>query len=238
MSSQPRKKRRPRNSLTAEAILDAAEQAAATGLDEVTIRRLAQRLDSAPMALYHYFATKDDLVDAMLDRVLGRFDSGEPTDDWRTDLATFAQAHRRMLMAHPWAVTVLFSHPSPGLNAVGIGERALAILDRGGIRGERAVAVFSALLALNYGWCAFALRRDVSGPPAERAPDLTDMLQALPVDTFPLTVESAREMAAYGADAHFTMALGLLLDGLDAWDQGRTPAMPKAAGRDRSGKAG
>jgi AcrR family transcriptional regulator len=219
MSSQPRKGRRPRNSLTAETILDAAEPAAAAGLDALTMRALAQRLDSAPMALYRYFVTKDELVDAMLDRVLGRFDPGEPTADWRADLATFAHAHRRMLLDHPWAVTVLFSHPSPGLNAVRIGEHALAILARGGIHGERAVAVFSALLALNYGWCAFALRRGTSTPQAERAPDVTTMLQTLPVDTFPLTVGSAREMAAYGDDAHYAIALGLLLDGLRAAHQ-------------------
>jgi AcrR family transcriptional regulator len=222
VSTQPHKGRRPRNSLTAEAILDAAEQAAARGLDGLTIRALAQRLASAPLAIYHYFATKDELVDAMLDRVLGRFDPGEPSEDWRADLATFAEAHRRMLLAHPWAVTVLFSHPSPGLNAVSIGERALAILDRGGIRGERAVAVFSALLALNYGWCAFAVRRHTSAPHAERAPDLSDLLAALPADTFPLTVGSARELAAYGADAHYAVALGLLLDGLGPAGQGRT----------------
>ena len=213
-SSPSRKGRRPRNSLTAEAILDAAEEAAAAGLDALTMRALAQRLDSAPMALYRYFATKDELVDAMLDRVLGRFQPGEPTGEWRADLGRFAQAHRRMLMAHPWAVTVLFGHPSPGRNAVRIGECALAILNRGGIRGERAVAVFSALVALNYGWCAFALRRGASAAPGERAPDLTGMLQSLPVDTFPLTVGSAREMAAYGNDAHYAVALGLLLDGL------------------------
>jgi AcrR family transcriptional regulator len=234
-STPPRRARRPRNSLTAEAILDAAEQVAATGLDGLTIRALAQQLDSAPMALYRYFATKDELVDAMLDRVLGRFDPGEPTQDWRADLASFADAHRRLLVAHPWAVTVLFSHPSPGLNAVRIGECALEILDRGGLRGERAVAVFSALLALNYGWCAFALRRDPTAPAAERAPDLAPTLSALPVDTFPLTVGSAREMAAYGNEAQYIVALGLLLDGVAAEIAAPAPAAPRGRGRRADG---
>jgi AcrR family transcriptional regulator len=206
--------RRRRNSLTADAILDAAEPIAARGLDGLTMRALATGLDASPMALYRYFATKDQLVDAMLDRVLGRFSPGEETDDWVADLEAFAQAHRRLLVTHPWAITVLFSHPSPGLNAVRIGESALRILHRGGVEGVSAVASFSALLALNYGWCAFALARDTSHPVTERAPDITSMLRALPPDAFPHTAAVAGPMADYGSDHQYELALGTLVAGL------------------------
>jgi AcrR family transcriptional regulator len=216
-SSTPgRRPRRPRNSLTADAILDAAELVAAEGLDGLTIRALATELDSSPMALYRYFATKDELVDAMLDRVLGRFAMPDDTDDWARDLAVFTQAHRQLLAAHPWAVPVLFSHPSPGVNAVRIGERALGILARGGLRGTEAVAAFSALLALNYGWSAFALARDPSAPVVDRAPDLTASLAALPADAFPFTAAAAGPMAEYGSDEQYDLALGFLLHGVSA----------------------
>ena len=215
-STPGRRTRRPRNSLTADAILDAAEQIAAQGLDGLTIRALATELDSSPMALYRYFATKDELVDAMLDRVLGRFAMADDTDDWAHDLAAFTEAHRRLLIEHPWAVVVLFSHPSPGVNAVRIGERALGILDRAGIRGAQAVAAFSALLALNYGWCAFSLARDPSTPTGERAPDLAPSLAALPADLFPFTAAAAAPMADYGSDDQYTAALAFLLHGVAA----------------------
>lgn len=208
--------RRPRNSLTAEAILDAAERVAVDGLDGLTMRAVATELSSSPMALYRYFATKDELVDALLDRVLGRFVAEPATDDWLVDLAGFCRAHARLLAEHPWAVTVLFSHPTPGINAVAIGETALAILERGGIVGVDAVTTFSALLALNYGWQAFSVARDPARPVVERAPDIAPLLAALPADVFPRTVSVAAEMADYGSPAHYDKALGLVLAGVAA----------------------
>src|SRR3954470_24193185 len=96
--------RRPRGSLTPEVILDAAEAVAAQGFDALSMRAVAARLGAVPMALYNHFATKEQLVDALLDRVLGRFEAEPATDDWSEDLRLFARAHRRLLVRHPWAV--------------------------------------------------------------------------------------------------------------------------------------
>jgi AcrR family transcriptional regulator len=209
-SSRPR--RRQRGSLTAEAILDAAERVAAAGFDALTIRAVAAELQAAPMALYRYFATKDDLVDALLNRVLGRFEPELATDDWLADLGSLADQHRRMLMEHPWAIVPLFTHPTPGLNSVRVGEVMLGALFRGGITGEAAVVTFSAILGLNYGWTAFtAARRDAR---SDRA--LRDILAALPSNEFPLTVGVADSMAGYGSDEHYDGALHQLLAGIRA----------------------
>jgi AcrR family transcriptional regulator len=69
-SAEPRS-RRARNSLTVDAILDAAEHVAAAGFEALTVRAVAVALEAAPMSLYRYFATKDELVDALLNIVLG-----------------------------------------------------------------------------------------------------------------------------------------------------------------------
>ena len=66
------------------------------------------------MALYTHFATKDELVDGLLDRVLQRFEPPRATGEWVTDLAALARAHRQLLVRHPWAVAPLFTHPDPG----------------------------------------------------------------------------------------------------------------------------
>ncbi len=160
MTSAPPPTRRARSSLTAREILAAAEKVAAAGLDALTMRAVALELKASPMALYRYFATKDALVDALLDGALGRIAVPDTTDDWRHDLAAFARAHRAVLEDNSWAVIPLFSHPNPGPNAFTIGGVAFAILARGGSVGDPAVADFSAILALNYGWCAFGTSRE------------------------------------------------------------------------------
>jgi AcrR family transcriptional regulator len=209
-----RRARRPRGSLTPEVILDAAEAVAGEHIDALTMRAVAARLGAAPMALYNHFATKEQLVDALLDRVLSRFEPEPATGDWGEDLRRFAHAHRRVLTAHPWAVAPLFTQPNPGLGAVRIGELALGILRRAGFSDARAVAVFSGIIALNYGWSSFTAARalDAAGP----AHRVGAMLAALPPAEYPLTVEVAAEMGAYGSDDHYDFVLGQLIAGLRA----------------------
>jgi AcrR family transcriptional regulator len=183
--------RRPRGSLTRERILDAAEAVARRSFGDLTVRAVAARLEAAPMALYNHFATKDELVDALLDRVLGRFEPPPATGDWAGDLRAFARAHRRVLVEHAWAVAPIFSRPNPGPSAVAIGEHAFAILARAGFSEDGAVAAFSGILALNYGWSSFTAAREL--------------------DSSGITAE---QMGAYGSDAHYEFVLDRLVAGL------------------------
>jgi AcrR family transcriptional regulator len=213
-SSPPARKRRPRGSLTPDVILDAAEAVAAQGFDALSMRAVAGRLGAVPMALYNHFATKEQLVDALLDRVLGRFEPAPATEDWAEDLRRFARAHRRLLVGHPWAVAPLFTQPNPGMSSVRIGEFALGILRRGGFSNARAVAAFSGIIALNYGWSSFTSARDLdAGGPSH---DVAAMLAQLPPADYPLTVDVANEMGAYGSDQHYEFVLDQLLTGLRA----------------------
>ena len=70
------------------------------------------------MGLYRYVAGKEELVEALLDRVLGRMPAVPETADPLADLGAFATAHRDLLLAHPWAVPGLIAHPLPGPNAL------------------------------------------------------------------------------------------------------------------------
>jgi len=208
--------RRVRSSVTTDEILRSAEQVARGGFDALTMRAVANEMGASPMALYRYFATKDQLVDAMLDRVLGRIELSAPTTDWLADLTAFAAAHRAVLSDHPWAIVPLFTHSNPGVNATVIGETALEILQRGGIGGVDAVATFSGILALNYGWFAFTAARDATRDTAVPETELAEALSQLPRERFPLTLAVAREFAGYGSDAHYSLALGQLITGIGA----------------------
>lgn len=204
--------RRARNSLTLESILDAAENVAAAGFEALTIRAVATELQSSPMALYRYFSTKDELVDALLNRVLGRFERPTETDSWIADLRTFARKHRELLTRHPWAIAPLIARPYPGPNALPIGETALRILQRAGISGDGAVATFSGIIALNYGWASFVVEREGGGgdQPVERA-----SMPAAPAE-YTLTVEVAEAMNRYGSEEHYERVLSQLLTGIEA----------------------
>jgi Tetracyclin repressor-like, C-terminal domain len=97
---------------------------------------------------------------------------------------------------------------------VRIGEHALGILRRGGLTGDAAVAAFSGIIALNYGWASFTTARDLdAGGPSQ---DVGAMLEALPRAAFPLTVDAAAAFGGYGDDAHYDLVLAALVEGLRA----------------------
>ena len=180
------------------------------------MRAVATQIDASPMALYRYFATKDALVAALLDRVLGRVPMIQSTAQWTDDLATFARAHASVLRHHGWAVPGLFRTPDPGPGAAITAEQAFGILARGGLTGSSAVSAFSAIIALNYGWAAFA-RPDRT--PAE----LRDGMLALPPTLFPHTRALADELAAYANPRNYDRALALVIDGISRTANGVGP---------------
>jgi AcrR family transcriptional regulator len=183
------------------------------GYDALTMRAVATQMGASPMALYRYFTTKDELIDAMLDRVIGRIELGPPTGDWLADLTAFATAHQATLAAHPWAIVPLFTHSNPGINAAILGERAFAILHRGGITGADAVATFSAVIAFNYGWFAFTAARNATRATTDPEAVLAEQLSQLPVEHFPHTRAVAGDLSHFGTPAQYALALRRLITG-------------------------
>jgi AcrR family transcriptional regulator len=103
--------------LDSETVVDTAMALAdETGLDGVSLRRVAGLLGVTPMALYRYVESKDDLLGAITERLYGELTLPEPSADWWEDLATLARSTRKVLLAHPWAVS-LFARPLAGPNA-------------------------------------------------------------------------------------------------------------------------
>jgi AcrR family transcriptional regulator len=102
-----------------------------SGLDAVTLRRLAGRIGVTPMALYRHVAGKGGLLDGMADLLYAELDVPEPDGDWWSELAALAHSVRRVLLAHP-ATVPLFSRPLAGPHSVRLGEALLGTLRRAG----------------------------------------------------------------------------------------------------------
>ena len=105
---------RPRQALlTRERIVAAAATLGdAEGLDAVSTRRLAAELGVRGPSLYNHFATKDDILDAVAEAVVGRVDlSAFDTHEWPEALRRWARSYRAALTAHPHIVPYLAQGP-------------------------------------------------------------------------------------------------------------------------------
>src|SRR5262245_12065483 len=90
--------RGPARTLDHEAITAVAVALAdEDGVDAVSMRRIAGRMDHSPMSLYRHVGNKDDLTELMYDAVLGELDlAGIPSGSWRADIARLAREMRRL----------------------------------------------------------------------------------------------------------------------------------------------
>jgi AcrR family transcriptional regulator len=97
---------RPRIVEVATAIIDA------DGLDALSTRRLAAELDVRAPSLYNHFATKEEILDAVGEAIIGEVDiSMFGRDPWPEALRSWARAYRGALAAHPNIVPFLARGP-------------------------------------------------------------------------------------------------------------------------------
>ncbi|MCP2288691.1 TetR/AcrR family transcriptional regulator [Nocardia amikacinitolerans] len=107
---------------TALALLDAE------GMAAVSTRRIAAELGVQGPSLYNHVGTKDELIDAIADTVLGEVDTrmfaalGPENSDWRTALWDWAYSYRAAMAAHPNIVPALAGGPGHRPNALRIAD--------------------------------------------------------------------------------------------------------------------
>jgi AcrR family transcriptional regulator len=158
-SSAERRTPGQRAGLTRDAVMAAARAALAEdGVDGLSMRRLARRLGVAPNALYSHVASRDDLIDALLDDTLGEVRSPDPSrGDWRRGIETMMRRTYDVLLAHPDLVPLYVARRGArGPVAVALGEQMLAMLARGGIEGDEASEAMRTLIVHAIGFAAFA----------------------------------------------------------------------------------
>src|SRR3954453_9722752 len=90
--------RTERNRLSRELVLGAATEIARDeGLDALSMRRLAQRLDVWPMSIYTYFRDKDELLDALADGAVDSLELPSARASWRNQIRVLLNETRRTL---------------------------------------------------------------------------------------------------------------------------------------------
>ncbi|MGH3784249.1 MAG: TetR/AcrR family transcriptional regulator, partial [Pseudonocardiaceae bacterium] len=87
VGKDPSQDETPRPALTRAAVVRTALRLVDEhGLPALTMRALATELQVSPMALYNHVRDKDDLIDLMVDLMLGEVDLPTNTGNWTTQL--------------------------------------------------------------------------------------------------------------------------------------------------------
>lgn len=99
-----------------EIVAAAIAVADAEGPAAISMRRIARELRAGAMSLYWHVASKEELIDLMLDTLEADIRAPEPTGDWRADLRAMAHRQRAGMLRHPWVVEFVASRPPSGPN--------------------------------------------------------------------------------------------------------------------------
>ncbi|WP_167161117.1 TetR/AcrR family transcriptional regulator C-terminal domain-containing protein [Streptomyces sp. MBT27] len=191
------------------------------GLEAVSLRKVAARLSAGPMRLYGYIATKEQLLDLMLDEVHAEILPEEQPGDWRAALGALAHRTRQAALRHLWLADLLGGRSTLGPNGLAVTEARLASLH--GLADidtvMRAVETVSA-------YCTGAIRREVANLRAERATGLSKrdwqrahgphVTRMLATGRFPALAEAVHDGSDVDAEASFTTGLDWVLDAVAA----------------------
>jgi AcrR family transcriptional regulator len=205
-----------RPELSRDLILDAAQGIIDRDGDAaLTFRRLGLELGADPTAPYRHFSSKDDLLLALGDRLLGEAMDAVPAGlAWRDTLRELALALRSSLLRHPRLAVLISVRTTQGeQEARGI-ERLLGTLTEAGFHMPEAVAVWRALADTTLAWAGFsAAYLALAGDVRQRdAAAWSTTYKRLPADRYP-NIAAARPYLEDEYDA-FPLALELLLDGV------------------------
>ncbi|MEU5864178.1 TetR/AcrR family transcriptional regulator [Nonomuraea sp. NPDC047529] len=199
----------------------------AEGLDALSMRRVAQELDTGPASLYAHVANKEELLELVYDRVLGeiRLPERDP-GRWKDQLRAYALEVYRVLNKHAEVARAALANIPTGENSLRTGEFVYGLMVEAGMPPREAALCLDRLSLYLIGDAyegsvhISRLRASDMSTPEEYftafATQIADYYRALPRDRFPYLVEHIDDLIAADGEERFRYGLELLLDGIES----------------------
>ncbi|MEV6709389.1 TetR/AcrR family transcriptional regulator [Micromonospora wenchangensis] len=215
-----------RTPLNRDRILRAAVTLAdGAGIESLSMRNLAQELGVVPMALYKHVANKDELLDGMIDVVVGEIDPLTPGVGWQPAIRRRVLSARQVLRRHPWASLAIESRSAATPAVLGYLDSMIGALRAGGLSADLTHHVMHALGSriLGFSQELFDASRQAgrTGPttPAPPAPLPPEVAARFPhvAEIATAAAHDTGTVVGAGCDDQFEFefALDLLLDGIE-----------------------
>ncbi|NVI93167.1 TetR/AcrR family transcriptional regulator C-terminal domain-containing protein [Actinomadura sp. BRA 177] len=192
-----------RERIVAEAVVLLDEE----GVGRLTMRRLAERLDTGSTTLYWHVKTKDDVLELALDTIFGDVPLPETGARCRAGVIALMSGWRRAMLDHPWSAAVLGGRPLLGPNVLARTDFLYATLATTGLAGTRlATAAYAvANYVIGSALMQVGAQSDTASAAAEHL--------ARNRDLYPALAEHGH-LDDGDCDAAFVQGLDYLLDGI------------------------
>ncbi|MEV6521609.1 TetR/AcrR family transcriptional regulator C-terminal domain-containing protein [Longispora sp. NPDC051575] len=209
-----------RTPLSTERVLRAAVALADTiGIEALSMRRLSQELGVVPMALYKHVAHKEELLDGMVDAVVGEIDPPRSGAQGMTAVRGRILSARRVLSRHPWASRVIESRTAPTPALLAYMDSMIGMFRADGYSVDLTHHAMHALGSRLLGFSQELFDQSPDVDPGVREAGLRAMATAYPhvVEIAVRADHDGRSVVGQGCDDQFEFefSLDLLLDGFE-----------------------
>ena len=210
-----------RTPLSKDRVLGAAVKLAdETGIDSLSMRRLADALDVVPMALYKHFANKDQLLDGMIDVVIAEIDPPLAGVGWKAAIRARILSARKALKRHAWASRVLETRSNASPIVLDYTNSMIGIFVEGGFSVDLTHHVMHAMGSRLMGFSQELFDDSATMDPAMRDAMVQQLQGRYPyiAEVVKTVYHDAGSVVGAGCDDQFEFefALDLLLDGLES----------------------
>ena len=190
------------------------------GIDALSMRRIARVLRVEAMSLYNHVAGKEEILDGLVDLVVGEIEVPTVGRPWRAEMRRRALSAHEVLMRHPWATMLFVSRANVGPHMLRYVDATVGTMRAAGFSWAMTDHAWNAVDAYVYGFTLQKLNFPFA--PSEYATAAKAFLPMIPPDQFPYMNGLAQEIIAGRHDGiqHLELGLDLLLDGLEALRDG------------------
>jgi AcrR family transcriptional regulator len=202
--------------LSREQILSAARTIIERdGIDRLTMRRLADELDSSAMAIYRHVRDKDQLLVLLLDQLAAEVPKPRLPREPRARLLTACRAMRDGLAAYPWVVDVLAQGDLIAPSILWLMEEIVAGFVACGLTHAQAADGYRAVWQFTVG--DLIVRRGLDHMATlGRPPHVLEVLTSVDPENLPTLAALAPYWAGARARDSYDIGITALVDGLIA----------------------
>jgi AcrR family transcriptional regulator len=185
------------------------------GIKTVSMRKIAQELGVEAMSLYNHVASKDEIIDGIVDLVATDIDLAPDGADWKAAMRRRAISAHEQLLEHPWAANLWMSGQTFGAARMRYADAVLRGFREGGFPEELTYHAFHVLQSHVMGFTLYVASFDFDVEELEEL--AATFLETFPADEYPDLALHIRQHAEPGEEHEgtFEFGLDLVLDGLE-----------------------
>jgi AcrR family transcriptional regulator len=206
----------PSTPLSRELVLRTALRLADEGgIESLSMRKIAQELGVQAMSLYNHVENKDDIIDGIVDMVVGEIEVPDLGVDWKTAMRRRSISAHTVLLRHPWSTMPLVARVNVGVAMLRYVDATLGCLREAGFSFRMSDYAWNAIDSHIYGFTLqelnFPFEKADYGKAAQQG------LALIPADKYPYLNQLTHQVidGDYDGIHDFEFGLELILNGLE-----------------------